>query len=100
MHDVLYYTVHYSIIPDGDNFKTSIEVDTEKGRKKLSYFLNEDVDESLHKFIRNNVLLATCFFSHRVRAFIREVMMGENNPMNINYHTYKVELQDRGRAHP
>ena len=26
------YTVHYSIIPDGENFKTSIEVDTEKGR--------------------------------------------------------------------
>ena len=93
------YTIHYSIIPEGDTFNTKIEVDTLNGRKNLSDFLREDVDESLHEFIRNNVLLATRFFQHRVQAFIREVMLGKNNPMNIKNYTYKVEFQDRGAGH-
>ena len=79
------YTVHYSIIPEGETFKTIIEVDTQEGKKCLSDFLKEDVDSSLHEFIRNNVLLATRFFQHRIQAFIREVMLGSNNPMNIKY---------------
>ena len=93
------YTVHYSIIPEGDTFNTIIEVDTQNGKKSLANFLKEDVDSSLHEFIRNNVLLATRFFQHRVQAFIREVMLGKNNPMNIKYYSYKVEFQDRGAGH-
>ena len=90
------YTVHYSIVPNGKTFNTNIEIDTKNGRKSLSDFLKEDVDNSLHEFIRNNVLLATRFFQHRVQAFIREIMLGKNNPMNVKNYTYKVEFQDRG----
>ena len=95
------YTVHYHLIPDGEDFKTTIEIEMgdKKQRKPLASFLEEDADDSLHEFIRNNVLLATRYFSHRVKAFMREVMMGENNPLNINYYTYKVEFQDRGAGH-
>ena len=25
--------------------------------------------------------------------------MGQNNPMNVKYYTYKVEFQDRGAGH-
>ena len=93
------YSVHYKLIPDGEDFKTTIEIGAEEPRKRLEDFLKEDADDSLHEFIRNNVLLATLYFNHRVKAFMREVMMGENNPLNINYYTYKVEFQDRGAGH-
>ena len=48
------YSVHYSLIPNGDDFITTIEIGMgENGRKKLEEFLKDDVEDFLHKFIRN-----------------------------------------------
>ena len=94
------YAVTYTLKPDRENFITEVTIKMADGKdKSLKDFLAEDVDESLHEFIRNNVLVATRYFSHRVRVFIREVMLGNNNPMNVNYHTEKTEFQDRGAGH-
>ena len=94
------YEVKYKLVPEGEDLKTKVTVKMpDDSEKDLENFLKEDIDESLHEFIRNNVLLATRYFSHRVKVFIREVMMGKNNPMNVNYHTEKIEFQDRGAGH-
>ena len=44
-------------------------------------------------------MTATRYFQHRVKQFIRTIMMGKNNPMHVKYYTYKVEFQDRGAGH-
>ena len=67
--------------------------------KKLKQFIEEDVDVSLHELVRGNVITATRYFQHRVKNFIDKVMMGKNNPMHVQYYTYKVEFQDRGAGH-
>ena len=65
----------------------------------LDKFLKEQQDESLHEFIRGNVLLATRYFNHRVKSFITNIMMGGGNPMMVEYYSYKTEFQDRGAGH-
>ena len=45
------------------------------------------------------MLTATRYFDHRLKMFINKIMMGQNNPMNVKYYTYKVEFQDRGASH-
>ena len=67
--------------------------------KEIKQYLKEEVDSSLHEIIRGNVLLATRYFNDRVKKFMDIVVMGENNPMMVEYYTYKVEFQDRGAGH-
>ena len=67
-----------------DHFKDSTE------------FKNE---VSTHEEIRNNVLLATRNFQHRVEMFRNEVIFGSNNPMKVRHITYRVEFQGRGAGH-
>merc|ERR1712208_88843 len=55
----------------------------------LEEYLRTEVDDSLHELIRNNVLNSTRNFQHRVEAFIREIIFGENNPMKIKHLSYK-----------
>jgi hypothetical protein len=94
------YAVTYTLKPDGENFVTKVTIKMADGKdKRLREFLAEDVDESLHEFIRNNVLVATWYFRHRVRVFIQELMLGKNNPMNVNYHMEKTDFQDHGAGH-
>ena len=68
-------------------------------RKALKQYLNEEVKSSRHEIIRGNVLLATRYFNDRVKKFMDLVVMGDNNPMQVEYHTYKVEFQERGAGH-
>ena len=65
----------------------------------LMDFLKDHVSESLHELIRGNVVMATRYFHHRVKTFIRTIVMGDNNPMNVEYYTYKIEFQERGAEH-
>ena len=68
-------------------------------KKDIREYLNDEVDSSLHELIRGNVLLATRYFNDRVKKFMDVVVMGDNNPMMVEYYTYKVEFQDRGAGH-
>ena len=68
-------------------------------KKNIKQYLKEEVNSSLHEIIRGNVLLATRYFNDRVKKFMDLVVMGTNNPMMVEYYTYKVEFQERGAGH-
>ena len=94
----------YSVVPDDNGFcNTEIEVEYRMDgilkRTKLEDYLEEEIDISLHELIRGNVLLATRYFNHRVNKFFHTIVMGQNNPMNVQYYTYKIEFQERGAGH-
>ena len=94
----------YSVITDEHgNPTTNIEVEFQKDgiltRKGIKQYLNEEVKSSRHEIIRGNVLLATRYFNDRVKKFMDIVVMGDNNPMQVEYFTYKVEFQERGAGH-
>ena len=94
----------YKVIPDEDGaFTTKIEVEYEKEgkqmKKDIHQYLEEEVQSSLHEMIRGNVLLATRYFNDRVKKFMDLIVMGDNNPMMVEYFTYKVEFQERGAGH-
>ena len=90
--------MEYTKDEDG-SIKTTVNSKDGRSKKSLKEFLIEDVDDSLHELIRTNVLTATRNFQHRVNAFRKEVLMGENNSMNIKHISYRVEFQGRGAAH-
>ena len=96
--------IKYLTEMDQDGYpKTAIYVEHSKDgviqSDPLKKFLEEQQDKSLHEFIRGNVLLATRYFNHRVKAFISNIMMGGGNPMMVEYYSYKTEFQDRGAGH-
>ena len=62
-------------------------------KMSIGQYLEEEADSSLHEMIRNNVILATRYFNHRVKKFMDIIVMGDNNPMMVEYYTYKVEFQ-------
>ena len=53
--------------------------------KPWKQFIEENIDKSKHDMIRENVLLATRNFQHRVNMFKREVIFGNNNPMKVRH---------------
>ena len=64
--------------------------------KNFDEFMRDDVEESHHDLIRGNVVAATRYYDHRVKCFLRDVVMSKSNPMSTKYYTYKVEFQARG----
>ena len=64
-----------------------------------------DIDEFLkqnqskHDFIRQNVLTATRNFNHRVKSFIKNIIMNEMGDICAKYYNYRVEFQMRGAGH-
>ena len=84
-----------------DNWDTIVEArkNNVDNYKPIKVFIQDDIDETLHELVRDNVMTATRYFQHRVKQFIRTIMMGKNNPMYVKYYTYKVEFQDRGAGH-
>ena len=94
----------YKVIPEEHGHLTTeimveFKKEGKKVKKEIKKYLKEEVDSSLHEIIRGNVLLATRYFNDRVKKFMDIVVMGENNPMMVEYYTYKVEFQDRGAGH-
>ena len=97
-------SLKYTIEEDVDgNPRTSISVEHIKNGKlrtdPIKIYIKEHIDESLHECIRGNVLLATRYFNHRVKAFMNNIVMGGGNPMRVDKFSYKTEFQDRGAGH-
>ena len=89
------------LITDDDGYtspKTLIHTTTDAWPVDLDVFM-ERLDMSLHEVIRQNVIEATRYFDFRVKAFVKEVVMGGANPMAIQFYSYRVEFQARGAAH-
>ena len=94
----------YSVETDERGYSyTKIDVEyIKEGIKKttgLKQYLEEEMNTSHHELIRGNVLLATRYFNQRVKKFFSKIVMGKNNPMIVEYYTYKVEFQERGAGH-
>ena len=89
------WDVKYTLNKDEeDNWDTIVEArkNNKDNYKPIKEFIQNDIDETLHELVRDNVMTATRYFQHRVKQFIRTIMMGKNNPMHVKYYTYKVEL--------
>ena len=92
------YSVMFIKTEEDDLPKAYVKVKTSSGDwKPLQQFLEEDIAESRHELIRGNVVMATRYFHHRVKSFIRTIVMAKSNPMNVKNYTYKVEFQGRGK---
>ena len=63
----------------------------------LDDFLSSN--ESNHAFIKSHLLNATLTFNHRVKMFIKNIVMCKGSPMPIKYYSYKVEFALRGAGH-
>ena len=52
-----------------------------------------------HQLIMDNMVTTTRIFDQRLKAFIKNIVMGKDNPMNVLMYTYRVEFQRRGAPH-
>ena len=59
----------------------------------------ESINESRHELLRKNVLAVTRYFDMRVKSFIKNIVMGGENPMAVILFTYRIEFQKRGHPH-
>ena len=94
------YHIRYDVKLIDGKWQHFIEGRTDHGPwKKLKDFLRDDVDDTNHELIRGNVLTATRYFDHRVKCFLRDIVLHKSNPMSVKFFTYKVEFQARGAGH-
>ena len=63
----------------------------------LDDFLN--AYPSKHEFIRNNLLNATRNFQHRLRMFLKHIMLSKGSPLTLSHFNYRIEFQLRGAPH-
>ena len=90
--------IRYLIEKDEDGYPvTCVYVDYVKDGKNLTKrvknYIQEELEESLHECIRGNVLIATRYFNHRVKAFVNHIIQGKGNPMNVDKFSYRTEFQ-------
>ena len=57
-------------------------------------FLSQN--SSKHEHIRQNILTATRNFQHRLKTFIKKIVMNSCSPMSVRYYNYRIEFQMRG----
>ena len=69
----------------------------EEGQEKV--LLKDYMGDVDHELIRKNVLAITMNFDRRVQAFMKNIVMGDNNPTKTQYYHYRVEFQLRGAGH-
>ena len=94
------YSVNFKCKSVNGVFEVEAEARTKQGNwKPIEQFIKEDVDESYHKLVRNNVLLATRYFDHRLKQFISHIVMATSNVMCVISYTVRIEMQGRGAPH-
>ena len=80
-------TIHYSFNSEGDE-ETLVEVEVGK-LIPLKEYLESNVNESQHELIRTHVLNASRNYNHRVKAFIRDIIMDKSNLMAVEFYSTK-----------
>ena len=60
------------------------------------YFEHNNIQINIHDEMRKNVLTLTRHFDHRVKMFMKHIVMGDNNPMNVRYFNYRIEFSSPG----
>ena len=60
----------------------------------------QDTKQTKHELLRNEMFLITQMFDHRIRCFIKHILMDQGDEgMHVHYFTYRVEFQMRGLPH-
>ena len=62
----------------------------------IEEFLNQN--SSKHEFIRRNILTSTRNFQHRLKTFIKTIVMNKCSSMSVRYYSYRIEFQMRGKS--
>ena len=82
---------------DSDNGEDSDESQPEvelliDGIPMDEYFEQNNIQINIHDEMRKNVLILTRHFDNRVKMFMKNIVMGDNNPMNVQYFNYRIEF--------
>ena len=73
--------------------------------KEEFYIDDQPLDEFLtsypskHEFIRNNLLNATLNFQHRLRMFLKHIILSKGSSLTLSHYNYRIEFQLRGAPH-
>ena len=54
---------------------------------------------SKHEFIQNNLLNATLNFQHRLKMFLKHIMLSKGSSLTLKHYNYRIEFQLRGAPH-
>ena len=65
----------------------------------LDTFLKSHCSDSKHTMIKENLFNATMNFHHRLKTFLKEVVLNGQNPLAVDHYCYRIEFQLRGAAH-
>ena len=57
----------------------------------------DSMNESKHQLLKNHTFLVTRHFDERVKAFMKNIVMGPGQKVPIKYYNYRVEFQARGK---
>ena len=73
---------------------------------KESFYINEEpLDDFLKAYpskfemIKNNLLNATLNFQHRLKMFVKHIMLSKESPLALSHYSYRIEFQLRGAPH-
>lgn len=65
--------------------------------KSLDHFLTDYPNK--HTMIKTNLLNATLNFDHRLKMFIKHIIMSQTCNLPMDYYNYRIEFQFRGAPH-
>ena len=63
------------------------------------YLKENNIEWNEHDEMRQHVLTLTRNFDHRLKAFVNNIIMGQNSDMKVDYYSYRIEFQGRGAPH-
>ena len=66
--------------------------------KPLWTFISE-MKEPKYKLLKDQVVLITRMFDHRIKSFIKHILMGNGTELKFDHYSYRIEFQIRGLPH-
>ena len=66
--------------------------------KSLWVFISE-MKEPKYKLLKDQVVLITRMFDHRIKSFIKHILMGNGTDIKFDHYSYRIEFQGRGLPH-
>ena len=66
--------------------------------KSLWLFISE-MKEPKYKLLKDKVIMITRMFDHRIRSFIKHILMGNGTDIKFDHYSYRIEFQGRGLPH-
>ena len=105
----MFFTLSCADVRWPENFTSILDGQTvtytnEHGDKKI--FVDGETLECFlaayptkHNMIKTNLLNATLNFQHRLKMFIKHIVMSKTASLSIIFYNYRIEFQFRGAPH-